>query len=127
MKKIALFLGVLIALVSCKDTVVEKPAKLIDEQTMANIIYDLTVLEAIKTKDPKMVGTSTSDYVYKKYNIDSVQFASNNRYYSAEIAKYKNIYDKVNARLESEKKLADSLANKTTKKAPEKSGAPQIK
>lgn len=110
MKKAAFLLGVLLLLVNCKDTVVEKPEKLIDEETMVNIIYDLSVLEAMKSRNTALVGNSTSAYVYKKYNIDSVQFVKNNQYYAAKIEKYKKIYDKVNERMENEKKIADSLA-----------------
>lgn len=126
----ALLLGVLVLLAGCNNTVVEKPEKLIDEQTMASILYDLSVLEAIKTKNPGMVG-STSEYIYKKYNIDSVQFTQNNRYYASEIAKYKSIYDDVNARLEADKSAADSLARakgeKVTAAPAMPSSTPQIK
>jgi hypothetical protein len=110
MKKIALLLSVILLFAGCNNSPVQKPEKLIDEETMANIIYDLSVLEAMKSRDGKLVRNSTSAYVYKKYKIDSVQFVQNNQYYAAEIDKYKKIYEKVNARLESEKKAADSLA-----------------
>lgn len=125
----ALLLGVLVLLIGCNNAAVEKPDKLIDEETMGNILYDLSILEAIKTKNPGMTGSSTSEYIYKKYKIDSVQFAQNNRYYASEIAKYKAIYDKVNARLEAEKKAADSLVIAKGEKvtASPATPAPQIK
>lgn len=112
MKRIAFLLGLVLLLASCKDRVVETPDKLMDEETMANVLYDLAVLEAMKSRNPDLTGNSTPEYVYKKYGIDSLQFAQNNQYYAAEIRKYKKIYDKVNGRLESEKKIADSLARK---------------
>lgn len=126
----ALLLGVLVLVAGCSNAVAEKPEKLIDEKTMASILYDLSVLEAIKTKNPGMTG-STSEYIYKKYKIDSVQFSQNNRYYASEIGKYKSIYDEVNARLEADKNVADSVANvkneKVTVPVMPNSNAPQIK
>lgn len=112
MKRIAFLLGLIVLLASCNDRVVDKPEKLLDEETMANILYDLAVLEAMKSRNPELTGNSTPQYVYKKYDIDSLQFVQNNKYYAAEIRKYKKIYDKVNGRLEAEKKIADSLAKK---------------
>jgi phage FluMu gp28-like protein len=117
MKKLALIVSAIILFASCNNSPVEKPEKLIDEETMANIIYDLTVLEAMKARDAKLTGNSTSEYVYKKYHIDSVQFVRNNQYYAAEIDKYKKIYEKVNLRIEREKKTADSLAKAKGEKA----------
>jgi hypothetical protein len=130
MKKFALLLSVLFLFAGCNNSPVEKPQKLIDQETMANIIYDLTVLEAMKSRDVKLTRNSTSDYVYRKYNIDSVQFVQNNQYYAAEIDQYKKIYEKVNARIESEKELADSLAKVKGEKAipaTDKEALPQIK
>lgn len=125
MKKLACLISAIVLLISCNDSPVPKPDKPIDEETMANIIYDLTVLEAMKSRDVKLTRNSTSDYVYKKYNIDSVQFVQNNQYYAAEIDQYKKIYEKVNARIELEKKTADSLAKaKGEKAAP--STAPKV-
>ncbi|MFT3794948.1 DUF4296 domain-containing protein [Flavobacterium sp.] len=112
MKRVAFLLGLMVLLASCKDQVVEKPEKLLDEGTMANVLYDLAVIEAMKSRDQGLTGNSTPQYVYKKYGIDSLQFVQNNQYYAAEIAKYKKIYDKVNERLENERKVADSLARK---------------
>ena len=114
---------------SCNNSAVQKPDKLIDEETMTNIIYDLSVLEAMKSRNPQLMRNSTSEYVYKKYNIDSVQFVRNNQYYAAEIDKYKKIYEKVNTRIESEKKLADSLVKVSGEQLTpnQKADTPQIK
>lgn len=128
MKKTALLLGILMLLTGCKDSVVEAPQKPIDEETMANILYDLSVYEAMKSKKPGLFTGSTSDYVYKKYHIDSLQFAQNNRYYASEISKYQKIYENVNARLLAESKLADSLAKvKGDNEVKASSGSLQIK
>lgn len=118
MKKIFLFLSILILGSSCGDAVVNKPETTIDEETMVNIIYDLSVLEAMKSRNPGIFGNhSGSEYVYKKYAIDSLQFAQNSQYYASDVSQYKDIYDKVAARIESDKNTADSIAKKTGQKA----------
>jgi len=114
MKKSLLFLSLLILLIGCNDAIVKKPKKLIDKDDMANIIYDISILEAMRARNPSPTEHGiTRDYIYKKYRIDSLQFAQNNEYYASDIQEYKKIYDKVNARVEEEKKAADSLAKKT--------------
>ena len=37
--------------------------------------------------------------VYKKYNIDSIQFADSNKYYIANINEYRDIFEEVEKRL----------------------------
>jgi hypothetical protein len=48
-------------------------------------------------------GIDQNTYVYKKYGIDSVQFARSNQYYAADIVTYKQIYEEVAKRLEAHK------------------------
>ena len=86
---------------------------------MVNIIYDLSVLEAMKSKNPELSGKPTSAYIYNKYRIDSLQFAENNRYYATDLEKYKKIYEKVNERLETNRKTADSIARRKGEKVSE--------
>jgi len=132
MKKLLPFFSLLLLLIGCNDAMVKKPERLIDKAEMANIIYDITILDAMRARNasPAEHGI-TRDYIYRKYNIDSLQFAQNNEYYASDIQEYKKIYDKVNARVEQEKNTADSLvkkvtsSNKTTPAAPA-SDAPQV-
>ena len=134
MKKAIIFFSLLLLLTNCKKEVVEKPKKLIEEDKMVNIIYDLTLLEAIKAQNSPVENkqrTNPKNYIYKKYNIDSLQFAQSNRYYASAIANYKKMYEKVNQRIVAEQKLADSMAKKDIgKKAlpstAVNSGAPQV-
>lgn len=133
MKKILLFFSLLILLIGCNNPIVKKPAKLIDNDEMANIIYDISILEAMRARNasPAEQGV-TKDYIYKKYHIDSLQFAQNNDYYASDIREYKKIYDKVNARVEKEKTAAEAMAKKATPSnkiapAPPAPDAPQVK
>ena len=111
-KSIILFLCAL-SLLGCNNSVVEKPDNLIDKDEMVDIIYDLSLLEGIRSSNYNSLkerGINPAKYVYKKYNIDSLQFAKSDRYYASDIEVYAKIYEKVTARLENEKKLVDSLA-----------------
>lgn len=95
------FLAIFTLMLSCKDTVVPKPKKLIDENQMEDIIYDLSLLDAIKSQgySNKQNYPSTTVFLKKKYNIDSVTFANNSKYYAADIKNYKKMYERVKERL----------------------------
>lgn len=106
MLSLALFLA------SCNHNAVEKPENLIEEEVMTNILYDLSIMEAMKSQNPyapQNQSINPKEYIFKKYKIDSLQFATSNRYYVSQIEEYKKMYDRVNERLEKEKKAADSL------------------
>lgn len=108
---ITLFFAVLM-LASCGKSGVEKPDNLIEEKKMKEIIYDLSLLEAIKSQKPVALETSgvnANEYIYKKYKIDSLQFVKSNRYYASDIERYKKMYDDIAKRLENNKKEIDSL------------------
>ncbi len=115
MKKVAVLMGLMV-LLACTDTAIKKPEKLIDETVMSAIIYDLAVMDGMKSRNQSLSKSESSEYIYKKYNIDSLQFAQNSQYYSADINKYKKIYEKVSERLTQEKKVADSLVKVTGQK-----------
>lgn len=101
---------------ACKDEVIEKPKKLIDQKTMVNILYDLTILDALKANQSSILMDNNIDpnqYIYQKYNIDSLQFVQNNKYYAADVKAYKKMYEIIEKRLEEETILNDSLIKKT--------------
>lgn len=111
MKKIFLFISMLVLMVSCKKEVVAKPDKLIDEKVMTNILYDMALLEAIKYQFPYVVDSNQVNapkYIYKKYKIDSLQFVQNNLYYASHFSQYKNMFTEVQNRI----KAQDSIVNK---------------
>lgn len=103
MKKLLPFLALVLALISCKDSAVPKPDKLIDENQMIDIIYDLSLLDAMKAQNPNQLKYPTAtEFIKKKYQIDSVTFAKNSQYYAADIRNYKKMYEKVKIRLSEE-------------------------
>jgi hypothetical protein len=116
--KNVLFLLIGLTVVSCQERKVEKPEELIDEETMIAIFYDLSVLEAIKTNNPialEQHQINPYTYIYKKYNIDSLQFVENNLYYATDLKAYKKMYEKVELQLIEHKALADSAVAKAKK------------
>jgi len=116
MKKIAFLVSLIVLFASCSTKEIKKPNKLIEEDKMINIIYDLSLLEAIKSRNPyapENQGLNSKEFVYKKYQIDSLQYAQNNQYYALQIDRYKKMYDKVNERIQAQKKVTDEQLKKS--------------
>ena len=119
MKKFILILAVLALFISCKDEVVQKPERLIEKDVMLNIMYDLSVLEAIKYQNPVSLDTfkiNPRDFILKKYKVDSLQFAKSNVYYASDYEDYKLMFEQITKRLGASKKSADSLSSIEKKK-----------
>jgi hypothetical protein len=92
-------------MVGCTATV-EKPKNLIDKDKMINILYDLSLLQAVRSQnigggvDSKAINA----YIFKKYKIDSIQLAHSNKYYASDMEEYKQIFEGVKVKLEEESK-----------------------
>jgi hypothetical protein len=120
MKKIVFLFTFVILLISCNKDLVEKPDNLIDKKVMGDILYDMSILEAIKYQSPDSLfakGINPKTYIYKKYKIDSLQFAKSSTYYASDYREYKNMYDALDARLKKEKSAVDLIIKKAAKKA----------
>jgi hypothetical protein len=118
-KKIIPFLVVLVLLVSCKKELVKEPNRLIERGKMVNIMYDLSLLEAIKVQNQSSLDSfklNTNQYIFKKYKIDSLQFAQNNIYYAADYKEYEKMFTEVKARLDKNKSEVNSLMRIKAKK-----------
>ena len=132
--KYFVFFGLCLLLFSCNDSVVDKPKKFIEQDEMVDILYDLTVMDAVRSQSYTLgvanANISPNQYIYKKYNIDSLQFAQNNRYYAANVSKYKRMYNKVSERLATKTEEIAKLMEKNNEKpdAPANTAtSPQIK
>ena len=113
----------------CNSSSVEKPNNLIDKDKMVDILYDISLLEAIKTQNinggitPKM----GNDFIYKKYKIDSVQFVKSNKYYASDIEGYKKMFEKVKQRLNAETlKIDGELKENVNPNSTLNSDTPQV-
>lgn len=107
-------------MISCKEEVVKKPDNLIEKEVMIDILYDLSLLEAIKFQTVKPLekyNLNPSQYIYKKYKIDSLQFVQNNMYYASDYKEYKKMNEAINQRLDKNKILVEAAIEKEKKKA----------
>lgn len=113
MKKALFVLAALMVLVSCKeDSTVKAPKKPIDRAVMIAIYYDLALLEASKYQmlsKTEYQKTTPKAFIFKKYKIDSVQFAQNNQFYAASIEDYKAMFQEVEKRLQTRSNQMDTL------------------
>lgn len=119
MIKKLLLLTILLGFISCKEDAVNKPDNLIPKDKMIDVIYDLSILDAIKYQMPTSGFTyeiSPSKYIYKKFQIDSAQFAQSNIYYASNYSEYKEMYDEVIKRIDSKKTVMDSVVKRQEKK-----------
>jgi hypothetical protein len=119
MKKIIILLAIVFVFVSCKDEVVKKPNRLIEKETMINIMYDLSVLDGIKYQNPASLDSfkiNPNKYIYKKYKVDSLQFAQSNIYYASNYEEYSAIVDEINTRLVATKAGVAALVKAEAKK-----------
>ena len=120
MKNFVFIILVLFLSVSCKKELVKEPAKLIEKEKMIDIIYDLSLLDAIKYQQPlslDSVESNPTKFIFRKYKVDSLQFAKSNMYYAADYDSYKEMFDEINARLDKEKKTTEIKLKAEEKKA----------
>jgi len=119
MKKIIILLATVFVFISCKDEVIKKPNRLIEKETMVNIMYDLSVLDGIKYQNPSSLDSfkiNPKKYIYNKYKIDSVQFAQSNIYYASNYEEYSGIIDEINNRLTKKKSEVTAVIKADPKK-----------
>lgn len=106
-----LLLAFLLVFVSCANTV-EKPKKLIDKDKMVDILFDIALLEAVKSQNINggISSKKANEFLFKKYQIDSLQWEENNKYYASDIEEYKKMYQEVKRRLEEETQKANGTS-----------------
>ena len=121
MKQFICIVSLLVFLTSCDNTSKpSKPEKLISKDKMENILYDLYIINAAKGVNRKLLednGVVPESYLLSKYKIDSLQFVQSNAYYAFDSDLYKDMVEKVRARLENEKKTFEDLEKKESKEA----------
>lgn len=113
MKKI-IFL-IVIVITSCQNVQKPpKPANLISEDKMVEILTDLYLANAargIGSREMLHKNVRMDSLIYAKYEIDSTQFAQSNHYYAGSVDSYINIFQRVEANLAAMEKEVDSLFN----------------
>lgn len=124
---LVLMLGTLV--LSCYNVAPEKPKKLISEEKMTNILYDLYIINSAKGIDKKVIankGIIPEVYLLKKHDIDSAQFASSNAYYAYDTDAYNSILTNVKNRLEADKTTYEAALKKEGKTRKEKKEGKKI-
>lgn len=119
MKKILPFLVVLLLIVSCEKELAKAPKNLIAKEKMVNIMYDLSLLEALKNQNPSETDSliiNSNEYIFRKYKIDSIQFAQSNIYYATDYKEYLKMFEQIKARLDKNKSQTEALIKAEKKK-----------
>jgi len=101
---------VLLSLLSCNENLLEKPEDLIPEDKMVAILTDLAIVNAAKSTNMAVLQDSDiepMDYIFKKYDIDSLQFVESDRYYASLPPEYEEIYKRVESKLEEQAKTME--------------------
>lgn len=125
MKQIANIFFAILFMSSCtSNTIYKKPENLIPRDKMVDILADMQLAlgaKSIKNLD----GNKNVEYmplVYKKYGIDSVQFAESNFYYTSNIDEFNKVLRKTQQKLnkikkqyETERNTLDSIADSKKK------------
>lgn len=118
MKKGILIL-VILAVSACGEKLMKKPENLIPKEKMIEILSEMAIVNSAKSTNITILRDNNIDpteYVFKKFAIDSIRFVESDRYYASVPAEYEAIYTEVEIRLTNQKKeledakiLSDSL------------------
>ena len=117
MKKLLLIAGFLF-LACDTNSSVTKPDEFLSSEKMENILYDLTLLKAIKTSynDKEGKALFNDAYIFRKYNIDSTVLAQNQLYYAQSPKESIALYKRIDQRLKKAKDSINELLQKQKEK-----------
>ena len=104
------FFFILILLSSCVEKIIKEPENLIPKEKMMAIYYDLAIVTAAKNTNNEVLKKNHIEamaYIYRKHDIDSLQFVESDLYYASNPIVYKEIYQNVETRLKAEIKVMD--------------------
>jgi hypothetical protein len=126
MKKIIVIVCCIFSAIGCNTNSVEKPDNLIPKEKMVDILYDISLIEAIKNQNIEggLSSKTANDYIYKKYKVDSIQFVKSNKYYVSNMEQYKKMFEEVKARLAKETAKAEAEMKKNGQQVPPTSPIP---
>jgi hypothetical protein len=94
---------IVILLLGCQDVKrPELPDDLIPKDKIVDIYADSYLMNSARSINLKVItdnGVYLDSTIYKKYNIDSLQFAKSNAYYTANLNEYIALFEEVQNRL----------------------------
>ncbi|WP_297705599.1 DUF4296 domain-containing protein [uncultured Eudoraea sp.] len=111
MRKIFLIIQ-FIVFISCGEEVIEKPVNLISKEKMIDVLYDMAIINSAKATKPQELENRNfvpMQFIYDKYDIDSIQFISSDLYYASLPLEYEDIYRKIENRIKIEKEYFEKV------------------
>ncbi|MDR0224302.1 MAG: DUF4296 domain-containing protein [Myroides odoratus] len=115
MKQVVIICCVALLLFSCQKDL-DKPNPFIEQSKMEDILYDVALLYGMQTTNAFVSDTVKAVQIkdiFDKYQIDSLTFTANNRYYvKLKKGVYFDMQTRVMDRLKKEKERMDSLLPK---------------
>ncbi len=109
--RLVLFLCGVVLMAGCKEKLIDPPEDLISQDRMTEMLYDLAVLNGIKSTTQSLLPNykiETMPYLYEKYGVDSVQFVQSDQYYASIPQVYQEMYEEIQNRLEEQVKVIDA-------------------
>lgn len=105
MKKLIISAAILSIAISCSDSPVPKPDRLIAKDEMTNVLYDVALVQAVNSAaldNPSIQKIDLKEYLRKKYALDSATFVQNQRYYASDLESYQEMQQQIKDRLKHE-------------------------
>lgn len=113
MKKLLSIFVLLALLAACQDVQrMKKPKDLIPRDKMVDVLVEVSLLQAARNYNKGMLeekGINPENYIWEKYDIDSLQFAQSSQYYAENYRQYEQIYSRAKEQLEGYRVHYDSL------------------
>ena len=103
-------------MISCSDQ--NSPTDLMSEQQMVDFLLDINIINssrAYRNNSDLNYYNIKDTFLYKKHNIDSLQFVNSNSYYSSKPKKYLRIYSQLQKKMRSIKDSIEIELNKETR------------
>lgn len=111
--KFSLVIIVILCLTSCQDVKYpEAPQNLIPENKMVEVLTEAYLINAARSFDKRTITENKvklDSFIYKKFDIDSLQFAENNAFYTSDLNTYNDLFVRVQERLNFLKVRVDSI------------------
>lgn len=121
MKQLLVILLVVL-IISCSNNPVPKPDNLLSEEVMKDILFDVAILQAAESTVGYRLTQNNiklTPFIYKKYKIDSLTYYQNQKYYAADLKKYKKMYREILERLDKEEAQYQTKEKIVKEKQPE--------
>ena len=121
---------IFLILISCGEKVIEEPENLISKQKMAEILYDLALINAARSTNPKILeehSVEPTSFLFEKHNIDSLQFVQSDVYYASIPVEYESIYENVASKLEEHKAAIEEARKRKNDSIRKLSGKDSLK